>query len=53
MIKMTRTAVFPKIIYDPNLEYKNLFFFNLEKYNRIYEKISKVTYQMTKTGSKE
>ena len=30
MIKMTRTAVFPKL-YDPNLEYWNLLFINLEK----------------------
>ena len=52
MIKMTRTAVIPKF-HDQNLAYQNLLFFNLEKYNWIYEKIIKLTYQVTKTMSKE
>ena len=36
MIKMTRTAVIPKLL-DPNLVYQ-VYFFNLEKCQWIYKK---------------
>ena len=52
MVKMTRTAVFPKF-HDPIGTCKKLTFFNLEKYNWILEKITKIMHQMTKTGFKE
>ena len=48
---MIRTAVFPKFL-EPNLAYQN-YFFNLVKYLWITKKITKITYQMTKIGSKE
>ena len=51
MDKMTRTAVIPKLL-DPNLVYQ-IYFFNLEKCHWIYKIITKITYQMTKTVSKE
>ena len=47
---MTRTAIFPKLL-NPNLVCQIYFFFNLEKCQLIYKKITKITYQMTKTGS--
>ena len=47
---MTRTAVFPKLL-DPNLVYQ-IYFFNL--YNAIeFKKITKITYQMSTTETKE
>ena len=51
MLKMTNTAVFLNF-HDPIWTYQNLLF-NLEKYIRIYQKLIKVTCQMTKTGTKE
>ena len=48
---MTRPAVFQ--IYLTQIWHTKFTFFNLEKYHSIYIKITKITYQMTKTGSKE
>ena len=48
---MTRTAVFPKL-FDPNLAYQ-IYFFEFRKIPLNFKKITKITYQITKTGSKE
>ena len=40
-------------IFMTQFEVTKMYFFNLEKYIGIYGKIIKVTYQITKTASKE
>ena len=51
MIKMTRTAVIPKLL-DPNLVYQIYFLIKKSALN-LHTKKTKITYQMTKTGPKE
>ena len=47
---MTRTAVFPKLL-DPNLAYQ-IYFFNFKSAIE-FTKITKITYHIIKTGSKD